>query len=330
MKKKNIILSLGALSLSLTFVACKPSTKPNDSTPTTHEHTYSDVEYTYSEDMEHLTASKKCSVEGCTNEISETVDLIKTVTKEPTCTESGSAVYTSNNFVDSAFKVQTKNVTLEALGHDIIHHNAVGATCETDGYLEYDTCSRCDYSTTYTKVDKLNHDYWISYDWNEELTQVTASRHCRNNENETVTETVNVTERVSLDANCLTEGVKTLYATFTNPFFEEQHTIVEIPKKEHHLVTIPGKTPTCSEDGYKEKIYCDVCMTVIQEATSLPPVEHNYVRVGAVEATCTQEGATGTLECSFCHNVLEESQVIPKTGHTEVIDPEVLPNRNSK
>ncbi|MBR1747200.1 MAG: hypothetical protein IJ735_03180, partial [Clostridia bacterium] len=46
---------------------------------------------------------------------------------------------------------------IEALGHDLIHHDGQAATCTEDGWEEYDTCTRCDY-TTYQKINKLGHD----------------------------------------------------------------------------------------------------------------------------------------------------------------------------
>ena len=49
-----------------------------------------------------------------------------------------------------------------ANGHDIIHHVAKAATCESAGWNEYDTCSRCTYST-YAEIGALGHDYgaWV-------------------------------------------------------------------------------------------------------------------------------------------------------------------------
>ena len=38
----------------------------------------------------------------------------------------------------------------EALGHDIVSHEAKAATCTETGWASYETCTRCDY-TTYTE-----------------------------------------------------------------------------------------------------------------------------------------------------------------------------------
>ena len=43
-----------------------------------------------------------------------------------------------------------------ALGHDIIHHEGKASTCIEKGYAEYNTCSRCDY-TTYFELPLAEH-----------------------------------------------------------------------------------------------------------------------------------------------------------------------------
>jgi len=54
----------------------------------------------------------------------------------------------------------TNEREIEALGHDIIKHEALEATCENIGHYAYQTCSRCDY-TTYEEIPALGHDYYI-------------------------------------------------------------------------------------------------------------------------------------------------------------------------
>lgn len=54
----------------------------------------------------------------------------------------------------------TNEREIEALGHDIINHEALEATCENIGHYAYQTCSRCDY-TTYEEIPALGHDYHI-------------------------------------------------------------------------------------------------------------------------------------------------------------------------
>ena len=48
--------------------------------------------------------------------------------------------------------------TIGALGHDIIVHEAQSPTCTATGWDEYETCSRCDY-TTFKETSTNQHNY---------------------------------------------------------------------------------------------------------------------------------------------------------------------------
>ena len=52
----------------------------------------------------------------------------------------------------------TTKVELLALKHDLVHHDAKAPTCTETGWEEYDTCSRCDY-TTKVEIPAPGHDY---------------------------------------------------------------------------------------------------------------------------------------------------------------------------
>ncbi len=47
----------------------------------------------------------------------------------------------------------------DAPGHDFVHHDAQPATCTAKGLEAYDTCSRCDYSTTKVEIPMADHTY---------------------------------------------------------------------------------------------------------------------------------------------------------------------------
>lgn len=47
----------------------------------------------------------------------------------------------------------------DALGHDFVHHEAQAPTCTAVGWEAYDTCSRCDYSTTKVEIPMADHTY---------------------------------------------------------------------------------------------------------------------------------------------------------------------------
>lgn len=50
---------------------------------------------------------------------------------------------------------------IPASGHNLVHHDGKAATCKSEGYKPYDTCTNCDYST-YTKIAKLSHNFVLS------------------------------------------------------------------------------------------------------------------------------------------------------------------------
>ena len=73
----------------------------------------------------------------------------------PTCTTSGYTLFQCRYCGH-----RETGEYLDALGHDLIDHPGVSATCDKSGYLAYQTCSRCDYST-YQAIEALGgeHDY---------------------------------------------------------------------------------------------------------------------------------------------------------------------------
>ena len=93
---------------------------------------------------------KKCS--RCDETTEKTAHVWKDkITTAATCTATGEKTFTC--IVCST----TKTETLNALGHNEIHHEAKAATCLESGWNAYNTCSRCSY-TTFEKIDALGHD----------------------------------------------------------------------------------------------------------------------------------------------------------------------------
>ena len=70
--------------------------------------------------------------------------------------ESGGS-YTAS-FAELAFAPQTRQESIPALGHDLIHHDGQQPACTDAGWMDYNTCSRCDYSS-YQAISAAGHDY---------------------------------------------------------------------------------------------------------------------------------------------------------------------------
>ena len=120
-----------------------------------------------------------------------------------------------------------------------------------------------------------------------------------------------------------------------------------ITNKAHEVETIPGKTPTCSQEGYSESTKCKKCGTVLKKKQTLSKKEHSYtVATGTADgasgckwkcancnetttkshklygvqgkaASCTADGWSSYTKCGYCSYCATEKKVIPATGHTK-------------
>ena len=156
---------------------------------------------------------------------------------------------------------------VDALGHDIIHHDAQAPTCTEGGWDAYETCSRCDY-TTYEAVPATGHDWGApTYVWADDNSKVTATRVCGNDPAHVETEIANTTSEITVPATCTTAGTKVYKATFNNAAFAEQTKPAEVPATGHtpaaaayENVVAPTDTAigTCDE-----VVRCAVCGEVL-------------------------------------------------------------------
>ena len=129
---------------------------------------------------------------------------------EPTCTIAGSK---SHHCINCGEK--TDITVIDALGHDIVNHEAQAPTCEAIGWNEYETCSRCDY-TTYEEIASLGHIYgeWIAVD---------ATNHkkvCENDGSHVITE-----EHTLVDFVCTACGYEKIATNTTYEIADEKITI---------------------------------------------------------------------------------------------------------
>lgn len=101
------------------------------------------------------TCTEKAICELCNTAYGEplghTLGEWETVTS-PTCTEKG---LEKRSCADCEYE-ETRDIT--AIAHDLIHHDAKIPTCTEIGWNEYDTCSRCDYSTC-AELSALGHAF---------------------------------------------------------------------------------------------------------------------------------------------------------------------------
>ena len=176
------------------------------------------------------------------------------VTNAPTCTEDGVKIHSCN------WCAVSEDGVAEALGHDLIHHDAQEPTCTEIGWEAYDTCSRCDY-TTYAELPALGHDL-IHHDAQE--------------------------------PTCTEIG----WEAYDSCSRCDYTTYAELPALGHDLVHHDAKAPTCMEIGWEAYDTCARCdYTTYAE---LPALGHDLVPHDAQEPTCTEIGWEAYDTCSRC------------------------------
>ena len=205
---------------------------------------------------------------------------------EPTCTVDGKCdlvVYCST----CGDKLSHQDKVIEALSHNLVHHEGLAPTCTEKGYEAYDTCSRCDY-TTYQELAALGH-----------------------------TETSAVEEN-RVEATCTVDGSYDLVVYCSVCHIELARENKTIEALDHNLVHHDGLAPTCTEKGYEAYDTCSRCdYTTYQELTALGHSEASAVEENRVEATCTVAGSYDlVVYCSVCHKELSrEHKTIEALGH---------------
>ncbi len=150
-------------------------------------------------------------------------------------------------------KNEINNLVINKLGHDLVHHEGLEATCTSIGHEAYDECSRCDY-TTYKEIARKPHDYkdeW-SHDGNGHY------HECNNCDAKTDAINHTFTWIIDKDSTCKEEGLKHEECEVCH-YTRNENTVIEL--KEHtfgewHVV----KETTTKEEG-KEERTCSSCNT---------------------------------------------------------------------
>lgn len=306
------------------------------------QHAWVDKTYTWSDDFK-CTATTKCI--SCQEPLTEKVDGVKT-TVPATCVADGKDVYTAT-FTNTAFETQTKEVTIDKLGHTYgapvwswsedgktatatFTCTREGCTAETTGHAQNVTATvsgkqkvapTCTDKGTTTYTAKVNFET-KDYTDTKDVQDIKALGHT-------------LTKTPAKAATCTEAGNSEYYTCATcGKFFSDKDGKTEIVKDSwvikalgHKLTETPAVTPTCAAGGNNEYWTCSVChkvfkadktteTTVAKETLAKDPANHTggEEQRGAVAASCMTAGRTADTYCKGCGKLTKAGDLIPPTG----------------
>ena len=189
------------------------------------------------------------------------------------------------------------------------------------------------------------------WSWTDDF-KATATFTCANNAAHVENVTATVTNAVTTEATCETDGVRTYTAKVTFGGKEYTDTKTETLPATGHAYGEPvwkwnddftaSATFTCAnDDSHVETVNAAVTNEVTTEATCeadgvrtytakvtfggkdytdtktevIPATDHDTELVGAKDATCTEDGYTGDEVCKVCGVTVKQGEVMPALGH---------------
>ena len=239
-------------------------------------HNYGEPTWTWNDDF---TAS---AVFTCTDDDGHTQTVPATVTDEvttePTCDKEGLRTYTAKVTFEGKDYTDTKTEPIPAKGHTLTAVAEVPATCETAGTSAHWKCDVCGKlfsdaeGKTEITLEKLTipatgHAYGEPvWKWTDDF-KATATFTCANDPSHVKNVTATVTNAVTTEATCETDGVRTYTAKVT--FEGEDYTDTKtepVPAKGHTLTAVEAVPATCETAGVKAHWVCSVCGKLFSDA----------------------------------------------------------------
>lgn len=88
-----------------------------------------------------------------------------------------------------------------------------------------------------------------------------------------------------------------------------------LPATGHTEIAVDYKAPTCTEDGAKDGIICDVCKAVLHASVKIPATGHDLSYTVAAASTCDTHGHTAYAQCDVCDKYFDA-----ETSATDNVD----------
>ena len=206
---------------------------------------------------------------------------------QPTCYKSGKYECTKKCVhPDCKQTLSVEIVEIEPHGHDIVKHPAKAPDCTSVGWNEFETCSRCGYST-FAEIEKKGHNFDIT----------------------------NPIEVERLNKTCVSDGYHKYYYVCTVCNAEDHHND-PIPAG-HESAPMWAVQPTCDAPGHSAYEYCTACGTLLSAKETYQPIGHVIQKVPAQNATCTNNGWHDYIKCTRegCTYSTQAANTITALGH---------------
>ena len=254
------------------------------------------------------------------------------------CTSGGSydeVVYCT----DCREELSREKKTVDALGHDRIHHDAKAATCTEKGWEAYDTCSRCDY-TTYKETPAAGHSfelekadekylkseaacaapavYYKSCKCGEKGTDtfeygtVNPDNHTGGTEIRNASEANHALQTKGYTGDTYCRGCNTKLGSGTEilPGDHTPDSVWKMNENNHWKECSISGCGAVIENTSGAHVYdgdgdadCNICGYT---RTIIPIHKHSLEKVSAVAATCTSTGNTEHYKCEDCGKLFSD------------------------
>lgn len=255
-----------------------------------------------------------------------------------TCTTDGHLPYYYCDRCDKYFGRETDSLDTElnvfiipATGHSMTKVDAVPASCEADGNIEYYECGYC--SKLFTDADGKNEitaaDTVIAATGHHYLTSWTFDSDSHWHKCAVCGSADTIVPHVSSG-----EATETTAETCTICGYEIAPMLGHIHA--NNLMPVYAVKPTCTKDGNIDYYVCSCgkmfadsnAVTALTEADIvIPAAGHGATEIrNRVEPTETANGYTGDEYCTVCNELVKRGTVIPATASSETTPPQTSDN----
>ncbi len=255
-----------------------------------------------------------------------------------TCTTDGHLPYYYCDRCDKYFGRETDSIDTElnvfiisATGHDITKVDAVPASCEADGNIEYYECGYC--GKLFSDADGKNEitaaDTVITAAGHRYLTSWTFDSDSHWHKCAVCGSADTIVPHVSSG-----EATETAAETCTICGYEIAPMLGHIHA--NHLMSVYAVKATCTKDGNIDYYVCscgkmfadsNAAVALTEADIVIPAAGHGATEIrNRVEPTKTANGYTGDEYCTVCNELVKRGTVIPATASSETIFPQTGDN----